>query len=436
MQENALNNIPPGYKFYPDDVELIEFYLKPKIAGHIINPGRIHHVDIYMHSPQELNDTYKYKGEEHTYYFTPRSKKYPNGKRPNRATGDFGFWKATGKENPIISNNTVIGNRRTLVFYQKKPTDAVKEAVKTNWIMQEFTINKDKNLASSSTTPPCKLLNNVSFIVHLPVLYDSQMLLDDWVLCKIYQTKHEKERQTNVVATPECQPDQLFQAQQMQTRMSTNVVATRQFEPNQAAPAIQPHLSTDLVPTLECHANQNSQAHYMQNSFSSSFTCPGSSMPQNSFIPPHSSLPLQSLDDSLELVETHVVATPQCQPNQPSKSQFIENPQNSFIPSYCSLPPPMRSGDFYGSCEQKDFNDVDTYVAATNVVVTPPFQGNFYSQVQNMQMSFSPSSPSLGSCIFQNSVIPPDSQFPVQTSDNEYYNAYECISFDDTDAHF
>lgn len=50
-----LNWVPRGFKFYPDDVELIEHYLKAKIAGDFIIPGRIHVADVYKHSPEHLN---------------------------------------------------------------------------------------------------------------------------------------------------------------------------------------------------------------------------------------------------------------------------------------------------------------------------------------------------------------------------------------------
>lgn len=91
---------------------------------------------------------YKYQGEQHTYFFTPRSKKYANGSRPDRAAGDYGFWKASGKEIDVRNNNIVIGSKRTLVFFRGKSRGAV---VKTNWIMQEFTIN---NLAISNSANP------------------------------------------------------------------------------------------------------------------------------------------------------------------------------------------------------------------------------------------------------------------------------------------
>lgn len=84
------------------------------------------------------------------YFFTPRSKKYENGQRPDRAVENHGFWKATGKENSVMNNDVEIGFKRSLVFYKGKQGKA-KELVnlKTNWIMQEFRI-KDFTISGAT----------------------------------------------------------------------------------------------------------------------------------------------------------------------------------------------------------------------------------------------------------------------------------------------
>ncbi|XP_012575346.1 NAC domain-containing protein 1-like [Cicer arietinum] len=107
---------------------------------------------------------YKREGEQHTYFFTKRNRKYPKGERPDRGVRGFGFWKATGIDHPINDNGTIIGFKKTLVFYRGNP----KGGDKTNWIMQEYTINIE-NIESTSTTPTSQLNN--------------------WVICKIYEHK-------------------------------------------------------------------------------------------------------------------------------------------------------------------------------------------------------------------------------------------------------
>ncbi|XP_050902149.1 protein NTM1-like 9 [Lathyrus oleraceus] len=117
IEDINLITLPPGYRFNPNDIELIDYYLKQKLQGVHIVPPRIHDVDVYKFSPQQLENSYKFKGEDTMYFFTPRSKKYENGQRPDRAVENHGFWKATGKENSVMNNDVEIGFKRSLVFY-------------------------------------------------------------------------------------------------------------------------------------------------------------------------------------------------------------------------------------------------------------------------------------------------------------------------------
>nr|PNR60758.1 hypothetical protein PHYPA_003551 [Physcomitrium patens] len=70
-----------------------------------------------------------------TISFSRKGKKYPTGTRANRAT-TMGFWNATGRDKPIHTklNQTLIGMRKTLVFYQGRAP----HGIKTDWIMHEF----------------------------------------------------------------------------------------------------------------------------------------------------------------------------------------------------------------------------------------------------------------------------------------------------------
>jgi hypothetical protein len=57
-EDPLVMELPPGYKFIPDDVDLIDYYLKYKLAGFLINPPRIKDIEVYKYSPQELGMSY------------------------------------------------------------------------------------------------------------------------------------------------------------------------------------------------------------------------------------------------------------------------------------------------------------------------------------------------------------------------------------------
>ncbi|KAK4416632.1 protein ATAF2 [Sesamum alatum] len=109
-------------------------------------------------------------GEKEWYFFSPRDRKYPNGSRPNRAAGT-GYWKATGADKPVGKPKT-LGIKKALVFYAGKAP----RGVKTNWIMHEYRLAGVDRSAGKR----------------------SNLRLDDWVLCRIYNKKGTLEKHYNV----------------------------------------------------------------------------------------------------------------------------------------------------------------------------------------------------------------------------------------------
>ncbi|CAI9108785.1 OLC1v1008468C1 [Oldenlandia corymbosa var. corymbosa] len=109
-------------------------------------------------------------GEKEWYFFSPRDRKYPNGSRPNRAAGT-GYWKATGADKPIGKPKPQ-GIKKALVFYAGKAP----KGIKTNWIMHEYRLANVDRSAGKKTN----------------------LRLDDWVLCRIYNKKGTLERHDNV----------------------------------------------------------------------------------------------------------------------------------------------------------------------------------------------------------------------------------------------
>ncbi|CAA2994957.1 NAC domain-containing 67-like [Olea europaea subsp. europaea] len=160
--DKYFGGLPPGFRFVPRDVELIDDYLIKKIRNEQLPRNEIGVLNLYEFNPEQLAKDYKPAGPNEWYFFTPRNRKYKNGQRPDRAAGK-GYWKATGADKQIKRNGETIGYQKALVFYDEKP-----KGVKTSWIMHEYRVN---NLPPRQRNGP------------------DDMKLDDWVLCKVYNKK-------------------------------------------------------------------------------------------------------------------------------------------------------------------------------------------------------------------------------------------------------
>ncbi|KAK8648464.1 hypothetical protein V6N13_129216 [Hibiscus sabdariffa] len=151
-------SLPPGFRFYPTDEELLVQYLCRKVAGHHFSLQIIAEIDLYKFDPWVLPSKALF-GEKEWYFFSPRDRKYPNGSRPNRVAGS-GYWKATGTDKIITSDGRKVGIKKALVFYVGKAP----KGTKTNWIMHEYRLIETSRKDGSSK-------------------------LDEWVLCRIYKKK-------------------------------------------------------------------------------------------------------------------------------------------------------------------------------------------------------------------------------------------------------
>ncbi|XP_073062065.1 NAC domain-containing protein 72-like [Primulina eburnea] len=171
-------DIKPGVYFDPKDEELIQ-YLNKKINKEPIKYECIPSINLYKNSPHELTGAYSSLGRSNEwYFFTTRNRKYLNGKRPDRTTGN-GYWKATGADKCVYDrNNVCIGYKRSLAFYEGKPP----KEKKTNWLMHEYVVDQ----------PASKQHNDAN-----------DMLLDSCVLCRIYM--NSRGLSTKEDATISCQ---------------------------------------------------------------------------------------------------------------------------------------------------------------------------------------------------------------------------------------
>ncbi|CAK9157789.1 unnamed protein product [Ilex paraguariensis] len=153
--------LPPGFRFHPRDEELICDYLMNKTTC-CDQPPLMIEVDLNKCEPWDIPETACVGGKE-WYFYSQRDRKYATGLRTNRATVS-GYWKATGKDRPIIRRGTLVGMRKTLVFYQGRAP----KGRKTDWVMHEFRLE--------GPLGPPKL---------------SSVKLEDWVLCRLFYKNRE-----------------------------------------------------------------------------------------------------------------------------------------------------------------------------------------------------------------------------------------------------
>ncbi|MQL96987.1 hypothetical protein Taro_029673 [Colocasia esculenta] len=148
--------LPPGFRFYPSDEELVCHYLYKKVANERTSQGTLVDVDLHTREPWELPDVAKLSANE-WYFFSFRDRKYATGSRTNRATKS-GYWKATGKDRTVYEPTThaLVGMRKTLVFYQGRAPNGIK----TGWVMHEFRLENP----------------------HMPPR-------EDWVLCRVFHKR-------------------------------------------------------------------------------------------------------------------------------------------------------------------------------------------------------------------------------------------------------
>ncbi|XP_022728074.1 NAC domain-containing protein 100-like [Durio zibethinus] len=151
-------DLPPGFRFHPTDEELISCYLYKKVLDINFSARAIGEVDLNKSEPWEL--PWKAKmGEKEWYFFCVRDRKYPTGLRTNRAT-DSGYWKATGKDKEIYRGNSLVGMKKTLVFYNGRAP----KGEKTNWVMHEYRLEGKYSVHNLPKTAK-----------------------NEWVICRVFQ---------------------------------------------------------------------------------------------------------------------------------------------------------------------------------------------------------------------------------------------------------
>ncbi|MED6119384.1 hypothetical protein PIB30_011449 [Stylosanthes scabra] len=165
--------LPPGFRFHPKDEELVCDYLMKKLT----NNESLLLIDVDLNKCEPWDIPACVGGKE-WYFYTQRDRKYATGLRTNRATAS-GYWKATGKDRAILRKGTLVGMRKTLVFYQGRAP----KGRKTEWVMHEFRIEPP--------LPPPKTTSSK----------------EDWVLCRVFYKNREVAGKPNNNSIGSCYDD-------------------------------------------------------------------------------------------------------------------------------------------------------------------------------------------------------------------------------------
>ncbi|KAK7267399.1 hypothetical protein RIF29_20071 [Crotalaria pallida] len=214
-------SLPPGFRFYPSDEELVLHYLYKKITNEEVLKGTLMEIDLHTCEPWQLPEVAKLNATE-WYFFSFRDRKYATGYRTNRATTS-GYWKATGKDRAVLDPTTreVVGMRKTLVFYRNRAPNGIK----SGWIMHEFRLE----------TP------------HMPPK-------EDWVLCRVF---HKGKEDNNAKLSPQLMFDAIAPSLTLASSSPTNqtipVVGYNQLA----------HFSSSTANNLHHHPNLNQNNSFM-----------------------------------------------------------------------------------------------------------------------------------------------------------------------------
>ncbi|CAA0807312.1 xylem NAC domain 1 [Striga hermonthica] len=163
MGDNNLN-LPPGFRFYPTDEELVVHFLQRKASLLPCHPDVIPDLDLYPYDPWDLDGKAMAEGDK-WYFYSRRTQ--------SRITAS-GYWQVMGIEEPIYSSNTgqKIGTKKYSSFFYGEPS----EGVRTSWIMQEYTMSDSASSTRSSSRRRSSKTDS-----------------GRWVICRVYEKNSDSD---------------------------------------------------------------------------------------------------------------------------------------------------------------------------------------------------------------------------------------------------
>ncbi|EXC22070.1 NAC domain-containing protein 29 [Morus notabilis] len=130
-------HLPSGYRFLPDDYELIIYYLLNKILHRRLPVDAIKVLDLYTCDPDKLPiKDFELSTENKAHYFMETRDTHVE---QNVITTENGEWVQNGEEEAIHhGDNTIVGFKKVRHFQWKISSPEVCE---TQWIINELRLN-------------------------------------------------------------------------------------------------------------------------------------------------------------------------------------------------------------------------------------------------------------------------------------------------------
>lgn len=124
--------LPPGFRFHPTDLELVLQYLRRMVLDRPLPAAVIPVVHTAaMPDPWDLPGV----SEGESAYFFSLRQAASSGRGGRRRRAASGYWKATGKEKPVfvqlpVGKRLLVGVKTALAFHRGKS--------RTDWVMHEY----------------------------------------------------------------------------------------------------------------------------------------------------------------------------------------------------------------------------------------------------------------------------------------------------------
>ncbi|CAK7337900.1 unnamed protein product [Dovyalis caffra] len=142
-QTLALQQLPQGYRFCPDEQELVRFFLYPKLTNPLVTSlSPVRDCNLYAHQPNQIWNTFHRLQGEDLFIFINLKRKTPDSNNFTRKiAGGPATWHREDNNHqihvPIDRNCSVIAVRKCF-SYQNTQSD---QRVSCSWTMYEYSLS-------------------------------------------------------------------------------------------------------------------------------------------------------------------------------------------------------------------------------------------------------------------------------------------------------